>query len=65
MVKMPWPRGKCSFVEHRQNFFGLIAQRTQQNSRWQLAATVNSDEYQVLGIELKIQPGTTVGNHPG
>ena len=57
----------CDFVgleEHLQHFVGGIAQRTQQDSRRQLAATVDPYEHLVLGIEFEVQPGTTVRNHP-
>ena len=58
----------CNLVgleEHLQHFVGGIAQRTQQDRRRQLAATVDPDEHLVLGIEFEVQPGPTVRNHPG
>src|SRR5690606_21214012 len=52
-------------IEHRQNFLRSEIQRAQQNSGRQLATTVDTDKYQVLGIEFEIQPGATVGNNAG
>ena len=52
-------------IEDVENFGGLVAQRAQQHGRRQLAATVDTDEHGVLGIELEVQPGPAVGNHAG
>ncbi|MCY1501411.1 hypothetical protein D9M68_354870 [compost metagenome] len=49
-------------IERVEDFLGAVAQRAQQDGRRQLAATVDTDEYRVLGIELEVQPGATVGN---
>ena len=50
-------------VEHVENFFGLVTEGAQQYARRQLAATVDTDEDTVLGIELEVQPGAAVRNH--
>src|SRR5690606_30853719 len=50
-------------IEHRQDVLGTEIQRAQQNSGRQLATTVDTNKYQVFWIELKIQPGATVGNN--
>ena len=58
----------CDFVgveEHLQHFVRGIPQRTQQDGRRQFAATVDPYKDLVFRIELEIQPGTTVRNHPG
>ena len=48
-----------------QNALGVIAQGPQQDGRRQLAAPVDTDEDVVLGVELEVQPGTTIGYDPG
>src|SRR5690606_35628378 len=50
-------------IEHRQDFLRAEIQRAQQNSSRQRSTTVDTDEYQILAIEFKVQPGTTVGNN--
>src|SRR5690606_28763137 len=40
-----------------------ITQRTQQDSRRQLATTVNTDKNTILGIKFEIQPRSTVWNY--
>ena len=52
------------FKKDIEHLFVVVAQGTQQNSRRQLATAVNTYKYRILGIELHIQPGTTVGNNP-
>ena len=49
-------------VEHVEDFFRLVTQRAQQNRGRQLAPAVDTHEYHVLGVELEVQPGATVGN---
>ena len=44
---------------------GLLAvEREQERRHRQLAAAVDADVDQVLGVELEVQPGAAVGNHP-
>ena len=42
--------------EHVEDFFRAITEGPQQDSRGQLATTIDSYEYQVLRIKLKVQP---------
>ena len=43
--------------------FGFIAVQGHQQCRYrQLAAAVDADEHQVLGVEFEVQPGTAIGN---
>ncbi len=51
--------------EDVENFIGGVTQGAQQDRRRQLAAAVDTHIHHVLGIELEVQPGTTVRNHPG
>src|SRR5690554_5185386 len=51
--------------EHFQHLLRGVAQSTQKNRRRQFAATVDTNEHGVLGIELEVEPGATVRNHPG
>ena len=49
-------------IERIQHLFGAVAERAQQDRGRQLAATVDTDEHSVLGIELEVQPGAAVGD---
>ena len=51
--------------EHFQHFFRSKAQRSEQNSRRQFAAAINTDKNIVFWIKFEIQPGTTIGYYPG
>ncbi len=53
------------FKEHLEHLLGGIAQTTQQNGGGQLTTAVDTNEHGVLRIELEVQPGPTVRNHPG
>ena len=50
--------------EYLQHLLVAEVQRPQQDGYGQLAASVDAYEYAILGIELEIEPGSTVGNHP-
>ena len=39
--------------------------RPQNDRRRQLTTPVDADKYTILRIELEIEPGATVGDHPG
>src|SRR5690606_37163461 len=54
----------AGFKEHVQDLFRGVSQSTQQNSGRQLTATVDPAKDVVFGVELKVKPGTTVGNTP-
>ena len=43
-------------VEGFQDILSIVAKRAQQNSCWQLTATVDTHVYQVLRIEFKVEP---------
>ena len=43
-------------IEHLEDFFRLVTQRTQQNGSGKLTTTVDSREYLVLGIEFEVEP---------
>lgn len=49
-------------IEGIEDLLGAVVQRTQQHRGRQLAATVDTHEHAVLGIELEVQPGAAVGN---
>ena len=49
--------------ERFKNLFRIHAQSLEQNRHRHLAAAVNTEIHQVLGIEFKIQPRTAVRNH--
>ena len=51
-------------IEHFQNFLGAETKRAQQDGSRQFATAVDSHIHHILGIELEIQPGTTVRNNP-
>src|SRR5690554_3860761 len=58
-------QGKLTgFEEHIEHLLGGITQTTQENRGRQLATTVDTNEHGVLRIELEVQPGATVRNHP-
>ena len=52
-------------IEDFQNLLGVIPQRAQQYRGGQLATTIDPHIHKVFGIKFKIEPGTTVRNHPG
>jgi hypothetical protein len=51
-------------VEHVENLLKVVTQGLEQDADRQLAAAVDTEEHEILGIELEIQPGTTIGNDP-
>ena len=51
--------------EHTKNFFRAITQRAQQDSRRQLAATVNTHIENIFRVKFKVQPRAAVRNHAG
>ena len=50
-------------VEHSKNVLRRVVKRTEQNSRRQLATSVDSHKDHVFGIKLEIEPRTTVRNN--
>ena len=50
--------------ENFQYLLGAVSQRTQQNGRRQFTTPVDTHEQRIFMIEFKIQPGSTVRNHP-
>src|SRR5690606_21757635 len=50
--------------EHAEDLLGVITERAQQNGRRQLTAAVDTRKDRVLGIELEVQPGTAIRDHP-
>ncbi len=51
-------------VEAGENLLCRIAKRIQQGGRGQLAAAVDADMHDVLGVEFQVQPATTVRDDP-
>ena len=52
-------------IEIAQDLFLGQAQRIEQGRRRQLAAAVDADMNDVLGVEFEIEPGTAIGNDAG
>ena len=53
------------FKELAENFRIRITKRVQKHGHRQFTAAVNTAIEQVFGIELKVQPGATIGNNAG
>ncbi len=51
-------------VEGLQDLLAVHAQRHQEGGGRQLAAAVDADIDDVLGVELEVEPGAAVGDHP-
>ena len=49
--------------EHFENLFGVIPESAQQHCRRQLTTPVDPHVDEILGIKLKVEPGTTVRDH--
>ena len=52
-------------VEGRQDFLAVEAERVEQRSHRDLAATVDARVHDVLGVELDVEPGAAIGNDAG
>ena len=49
--------------KHVQHLHIVKAERAQQDTGRQLAATVDAHKQRILGVEFEIEPGSAVGNH--
>ena len=56
---------RVGIEEDGEDLLAAEAERAQQDGSRELAPAVDSNEQAVLVIELEVQPGTAVGNHPG
>ena len=52
-------------VEIIEDLFLIEAQGVEQRRRRQLAAAIDADMDDILGVELEIEPRTAIGDHPG
>ncbi len=58
-------QGNSIIIEkHAEDLFRRIIERFKDNRCRQLTPTINTDKEQILLVELKIQPGSAVRDHP-